>query len=190
MGFQLELIFKFNYLTLLYNIILSFKVVIRCWSSQVYDVHLKSLSSWETEPLQRQVKTLLTRLLSTRNHSKLEKLKAAKQITFDDVSTFARRFFVDHSTECFFFGDLNVERAEELSTIVLNERTKFLEKLAESENIKVELFCWKCFLWRVFSESFLLIQLKVLLWTVGPFWQPFLTFSTCRFVIPFAYLRL
>jgi secreted Zn-dependent insulinase-like peptidase len=144
MGFQLELIFNFNfnYLTLLYNIILSFKVVIRCWCSQVYDVHLKSLSSWETEPLQRQVKTLLTRLLTTRNHSKLEKLKAAKQITFDDVSTFARRFFVDHSTECFFFGDLNVERAEELSTIVLNERTKFLEKLAESENIKVKkLFC-------------------------------------------------
>jgi hypothetical protein len=43
-----------------------------------------------------------------------------------------------------------------LSTIVLNERTKFLEKLAESENIKVKkLFCWKCFLWRVCFCKFL-----------------------------------
>ena len=105
---------------------------------QVYDILCKSLSNWETEPLKGQVKTILTHILSCRHYTKLQKLKAAKEIVFDDVSTFARKFFLEHSTECFFFGDLTVDRAEEFSTIVLNERTQFLERLAENENVHVD----------------------------------------------------
>ena len=88
--------------------------------------------------MKRQVKSFVTHTLSTRNHTKLQKLKAAKEITFAEISTFARTFLLENSTECFFFGSLSVERAEEMSTIVLDVRTKFLENLVDVEQAHVD----------------------------------------------------
>jgi len=105
---------------------------------QVYEVQLKSLSNWETEPLQNQVKTILSHILSEKNFRKVEKYHATKSVTFDDVTTFARRFLLEMTTECFFYGDVDVEKAEELSTTVLSARTKFLQDLAGKEELKIE----------------------------------------------------
>jgi hypothetical protein len=45
---------------------------------------------------------------------------------------FARRILLNHSTECFFYGDVDLGRAEELSAIVLNERTKYLGSILQN----------------------------------------------------------
>ena len=99
---------------------------------------MKSLSSWESEPLQRQVKHLLCHILSDRTVRKVDKFHATLGVTLDDVTTFARRFLIEMTTECFYFGDVDIVKAEQLSTIVLDERTKFLKDLAEKENVKVD----------------------------------------------------
>ena len=58
------------------------------------------------------MKTILSHILSEKNFRKVEKYRATKSVTVDDVTSFARRFWLEMTSECFFYGDVDVEKAE------------------------------------------------------------------------------
>ena len=94
---------------------------------QVKDIHRKGIESAEAEPLKTQAKHLLSYILCPKTFHRSDRLQQLSTVSYEDVLSYADNFLLHHSVECFFFGNLTMNHAENLANIAIEARKKYLE---------------------------------------------------------------
>jgi secreted Zn-dependent insulinase-like peptidase len=105
---------------------------------QVKDIHKKGIESAEAEPLKIQAKHLLSHILCPKTFHRSDRLQQLSTVSYEDVLSYADDFLLNHSVECFFFGNLTMRDAENLSNAAVEARKKYLEERVILENLKVD----------------------------------------------------
>ena len=106
---------------------------------QVKDIHRKGIESAETEPLKTQAKHILSYILCPKTFHRSDRLQQLSTVTYEDVLSYADDFLLHHSVECFFFGNLNLNHAENLANIAMESRKQYLEERVKLENLQVDI---------------------------------------------------
>ena len=107
--------------------------------NDVFQVHKKGLESAETDSLKFQAKHLLNGVLCPKTFSKSERSMAMNEINFDKVKRFADEFRVKCDVECFFYGNVDLKSASEMTSLLIAKRKAYLERVVEVKKINVAL---------------------------------------------------
>ena len=104
---------------------------------QVKDIHQKGIESADSEPLKAQAKHLLSYILCPKTFHRSDRLQQLSTVSYEEVLAYADDFLLHHSVECFFFGNLTLQSAENLANIVTESRKKYLEERVQLEDLEV-----------------------------------------------------
>jgi secreted Zn-dependent insulinase-like peptidase len=102
---------------------------------QVHDLHVNGLQSGEANKLKMQAKNILAHILCPGNHLRHSRLEAMGQIEADQVKQYARIFLLNHSVECFFYGNLCLEGVNRMTNAAIEARRDFLQAFAKDLGI-------------------------------------------------------
>lgn len=106
---------------------------------QIQELHRKGIESSEAEPLKNQAKYLLSYILCPKTFHRSDRLQQLSTVKFEDVLLYVDKFLLQHSVECFFFGNLTMPQAEKLANVVIDCRKNYLEDRVNTEKLKVKI---------------------------------------------------
>ena len=87
----------------------------------MHDLHINGLKSAGANPLKNQAKNILSYLLTSGNHMQDERLAAMASVKLDDVKAFAANFLLNANVETFFFGNLDLSMADQMSNTCIGK---------------------------------------------------------------------
>ena len=64
-------------------------------------------------------------------HLRDSRLAALSQLTVDDLKKFAKEFLLKHHLDCFFYGNLTIEMANQMTDLIIDSRRQFLEHYSQ-----------------------------------------------------------
>ena len=64
-------------------------------------------------------------------HLRDSRLAALSQLTVDDLKKFAKEFLLKHHLDCFFYGNLTIEMANQMTDLIIDSRKQFLEQYSQ-----------------------------------------------------------